>query len=761
MRRTPCGRWLFPLAVSLTVLSFGLSPVLAGVTREVGAGKTYDDIQDAISASVNGDRVLVYPGVYVLYPGSADTVLTYGGRNIVVESTNPHNANAVANTIIELAPITTYQTRYSLVAMINGESRSAVFRGFTVRKGRCPYYGAGIRVTAGARPTIEHCVFIDNDCTGGPGGAIFLGGPGLVQNCRFEDNHAQEILDFASGGGAICLKDAGEAVIRNNVFIGNHAETGEVIDTGNGGAIKVGSSSPRIYGNTFNGNSAPTGSAIEVAGEGTQIYENRFVNNVAGEGNGGTIHVSTACEIFDNVLLRNEARRGAGIVIDQGAPNVHHNLICENVADYYAGNNGGGIYVDFWAGGSLIENNTIAYNRAVASPGWAKGANVFVRGAAITLKNNIIAFGNDGGGVYINSGTPLPVLSRNDVFGNGGGNYVGMADQTGKNGNLSVDPLFVDPGGDDYHLSSRRGHWTKGGWMADPIHSPCIDAGPTLGAGTLEPTPNGGKRNLGAYGGTAQASKSFPVPAPKPDMRIRGPQEGTAWIGNNIYSPTGKNQRVVANLKPGQTAVFDLLIQNDETDDDMFILFGIPSPRSEVEVKYFNAPSGGRDITDAICGSGWKTAVLSVGQSKTLRVQAKALAGAPAGLAFDLSVWAASVSDPYYRKDLVKAGVKTVAATAAAQVTALTVLPTAAGAEVRFVLSAAAPVTATIRNLAGRPVRALCRDRECPAGGSTLLWDGRSDGGLSVPSGAYLVELTTTSPDGARSRVLAPLQFAR
>ena len=45
-------------------------------------------------------------------------------------------------------------------------------------------------------------------------------------------------------------------------------------------------------------------------------------------------------------------------------------------------------------------------------------------------------------------------------------------------------------------------------WVQDEVTSPCIDAGdPTTAVGP-EPFPNGGRISMGAYGGTAEASKS-------------------------------------------------------------------------------------------------------------------------------------------------------------------------------------------------------------------------------------------------------------
>jgi hypothetical protein len=99
-------------------------------------------------------------------------------------------------------------------------------------------------------------------------------------------------------------------------------------------------------------------------------------------------------------------------------------------------------------------------------------------------------------------------------------------------GNITATPQFVQPGrwadpndptftiapgatdaiwiAGDYHLKSRTGRWdpARGVWTQDYITSLCIDAGDPEGPVGDEPEPNGGRINMGAYGGTAQASKS-------------------------------------------------------------------------------------------------------------------------------------------------------------------------------------------------------------------------------------------------------------
>ena len=77
---------------------------------------------------------------------------------------------------------------------------------------------------------------------------------------------------------------------------------------------------------------------------------------------------------------------------------------------------------------------------------------------------------------------------------------------------IAADPLFVGPGASppDLHLQSpavSRRHGTSA-WTRDPQCSPAIDHGDPSSSFELEPSPNGGRRNVGAYGNTPEASKS-------------------------------------------------------------------------------------------------------------------------------------------------------------------------------------------------------------------------------------------------------------
>jgi len=99
----------------------------------------------------------------------------------------------------------------------------------------------------------------------------------------------------------------------------------------------------------------------------------------------------------------------------------------------------------------------------------------------------------------------------------------------------------------------------------------------------------------------------------------------------------------------------------------------------------------------------------------------------------------------------------TIDGAAGASLTGLAALPTAAGAQVTFRLAGAANVTATVTNVAGRPIRTLVEDRALEAGPQTLLWDRKAGNGLPVPAGLYLIRVTAREPEGGQSSGLATL----
>ncbi|NIP25879.1 MAG: hypothetical protein GWN55_15570 [Phycisphaerae bacterium] len=138
------------------------------------------------------------------------------------------------------------------------------------------------------------------------------------------------------------------------------------------------------------------------------------------------------------------------------------------------------------------------------------GIEVF-EGRTCTLKNCIISRST---WALVPSGATLNISycnfegGRDRIWGHGIVNW--------GPGNIDADPCFVRLGDlqteGDYHLKSRAGRWDPNNqtWIQDKVTSPCIDAGNPGCPIEDEPAPNGNRINMGAYGGTIQASKSPP-----------------------------------------------------------------------------------------------------------------------------------------------------------------------------------------------------------------------------------------------------------
>ncbi len=139
---------------------------------------------------------------------------------------------------------------------------------------------------------------------------------------------------------------------------------------------------------------------------------------------------------------------------------------------------------------------------------------IFIAGARPTIRNVTLA--NNEFGITAYAGAN-PDISNCILWDNIDGDLFGCTAtyscvQQGDEGegNIRKDPLFADRENGDFHLLSEKGRFVPayGLWSFDTQTSPCIDAGnPSLSPGN-ERMPNGGRINMGAFGGTPEASMS-------------------------------------------------------------------------------------------------------------------------------------------------------------------------------------------------------------------------------------------------------------
>jgi len=166
---------------------------------------------------------------------------------------------------------------------------------------------------------------------------------------------------------------------------------------------------------------------------------------------------------------------------------------------------GGGMFND----GYLILTNCTFTGNSATKYSFSTGGGMF-NGIGNLRLIDCILYGNiDSDGM----GESAQIHNREN-FGTLAVNYSciqGLTGELGGIGNIGDDPLFADPNNNDYHLKSQAGRWNPNSqkWVQDSITSPCIDMGDPKSPIMYEPFPNGGRINIGAYGGTAEASKSY------------------------------------------------------------------------------------------------------------------------------------------------------------------------------------------------------------------------------------------------------------
>ena len=212
-------------------------------------------------------------------------------------------------------------------------------------------------------------------------------------------------------------------------------------------------------------------------------------------------HGETPACVLSGLVLTGGLHDTSGAVACIGAsPTIRNCLI---VGNHSTGPAGAIIYTE--NSHSLFENMTV-YGNASDGSGSAFGFT-----ASDVLITNSILWNHGLKEISVSSGNG-PTVVYSDVQGT----WPGL-------GNLDADPLFVSPRDrtdldnpafvflvEDYHLLSETGRWNANSltWEVDKLTSPCIDTGDPDSSALDEAVPNGKRINMGAYGGTAQASLS-------------------------------------------------------------------------------------------------------------------------------------------------------------------------------------------------------------------------------------------------------------
>ena len=428
----------------------------------------YSTIQLAIDKADNGSIIEVAPNTYsgdgfwdIDFRGKAITVLSEAGPE---------------HTIIDCRSEEEHRGFY----FNQGEDSNSVLRGFTIIGGyksgsEIPHdyeewyqdpnhpIGGGIYCEYSS-PSIIDCII--KECSTELGGGIgIVGGSPEIIDCVIEDCNAGGFGPAESGGlgaGIGIIRESDVSII--NCKIKNNYG----------------------YYNSYGGGVYCWKSVATIA--------NCDISFNGAEGNltGGGIYCGGASSnvVIKNCLIAdNTAEKGGGIFTDSV------DLVYIN---------------DYSSSGELepntpictvnITNCTIVNNKLSGNPDQIGGIQSII--SYMIIKNSIVWFNSGPQQIWMDD----VILDYDGVvtFSNIQGGYNGI-------GNLNEDPNFASVDTGDYHLKSTYGRYDPAleGWVIDEVDSNCIDAGDSLNRVGPEPSPNGKQINMGAYGGTVQASKSF------------------------------------------------------------------------------------------------------------------------------------------------------------------------------------------------------------------------------------------------------------
>lgn len=484
MRKRAC--WL-TLLLPLTVMAadWSVDDDNQTGTANGSASAPFTRIQDAIDAAASGDTIQVAAGTYAENLTVVDKSVTLQGA--FVGGTSADYASSAGGDFTTRL-LADYSTRIqgqptNAVIRLLGQSDGTTIDGFQITGGQRgielpdwpvlnelkilnnhiegnglleaePLEGGGIFLGEGNNTRVEGNRIVGN--RGSRGGGIAGGGTGLLLN----DNEILANEGVSDHGGGAFLWGTGE--VTNNLIASNRV--GEALGYGWGGGLII-------------------------FGDGTEmtISGNRFASNYA-------------------------ASLGSGAFVDDGAiGHLDHNLFYRNQSGDWLG--GSALYIDCYDD-NLRSTVDIDHSTFVGN-GETDNA-IFVECSTLTMKNSIV-WGNTGPAFFVGETAHLTV--SNSLIQNGwsqllpdeeGGYVIHPEAWPGADNLIDVDPLFANVAGDDYHLSSAYGRWDNANqqWVTDSTNSPAIDAANPSSPYENETAPNGSRANLGAYGNTAEASRS-------------------------------------------------------------------------------------------------------------------------------------------------------------------------------------------------------------------------------------------------------------
>ena len=334
--------------------------------------------------------------------------------------------------------------------------------------------------------------------SGGSGGVAFnrYAIDVTISDCLFFDNH--------SSGSAGCIYNAETSrwptqfTVRNSSFVAN--SRGAIYNNGN----SIRSEITESFFQNNRGTAVSGGSSVLT----NCVFEKNYTT-----GSGGGVRTGSGYqELIGCVFIQNQASAGGGICCSSGAG---ADVTLTNCGFY------GNKALEEGGGGTVAHTTPVEFYNCTFAGNQAPYGSALSRYHGYGYPEESIEIS---GSILRNGGNEIKTDANDRVlvtYSNLTGGWPGE-------GNIDVDPCFADsgywdpngtlenPDNDffvlgDYHLKSQGGRYDPNTqiWIYDDVTSPCIDAGDPIDPIGPEPFPNGGIFNMGAYGGTGEASKSY------------------------------------------------------------------------------------------------------------------------------------------------------------------------------------------------------------------------------------------------------------
>lgn len=466
------GDWLGPAVLCSSDPCSPRTTWYVAVDGDDSASGTFDrplaTIQEAINRSADGDTVQASEGTF---SGLGNYDLSTLGKAILVRGASTGGSTIDCVGVHEGFNFVEGENTATRVVDLTIENATTAFRSelssVSLRNVVVQNSNTGLMSRWGAMPVLTNSTFANLQ----HGIVTEEGGGFTADSCTFAtmavgvrsgDTTAQlNKCTFANTDQAVDAEQSVSLPITKCTFLNNAlvAMGGVIMDscTVEGGVDGIGAYQDYVPGMQYVvSNTSFTGLTGTVLLGADQVT----VTNCTIEDNSGSIMSGSSVEeTYIHAHLGNCSMKNNGGGINLGGVDIYLSM-----ANCLYANNAGGVNYDCYYRGSVA----LASNTIVETGGGAIA--IYCPDGTVSLSRNVIAF-NDGAGIHISDGSYG--ISCNDVYGNIGGEYSGIPDQTGLNDNISLDPMMCDPEAGNYGL-----------WSTSPCapFSPPNDACDLIGA---------------------------------------------------------------------------------------------------------------------------------------------------------------------------------------------------------------------------------------------------------------------------------------